>query len=120
VRFSARTADFGDLNTCATRSVGRPIRYMNTYNANYCKFLSGTSMATPYASGAAALVLARYPTLRFAQLRSRLNDDADPIAGTTISGGRINVFRVVSNGAPTVDAGSDQTVNNARASRSGR
>jgi subtilisin family serine protease len=67
-------------------------------------------MATPFVSGAAALVLSRLPTVTTAQLRTRLLSTADP-KSLNIGGGRLNVFRAVANGAPTVDAGADQTVN---------
>jgi subtilisin family serine protease len=56
-------------------------------------FASGTSMATPHVSGAAALVLSEC-TLSTAQLKSNLMDNVVPIAalaGITVTGGRLNV-----------------------------
>lgn len=62
------------------------------------QFLSGTSMATPHVSGAAALVLAKTPTLTTAQLKSALLNNVDPIpslAGLTTTGGRLNAAKAV-------------------------
>lgn len=41
----------------------------------------GTSMATPYVSGVAALVLAKYPRLKPAQVINKLTSSADRVAG---------------------------------------
>lgn len=57
-------------------------------------FLSGTSMAAPHVSGAAALALAQYPTLTTGQLKNLLIGSTDPIPalkGLTATGGRLNV-----------------------------
>ena len=70
----------------------------NTYNT-----ISGTSMATPHVSGAAALILANDPTLTPAQLKAKLMDFADPIPalnGKTVSGGRLNVYASLTGTAP--------------------
>ncbi|MGO9240539.1 MAG: S8 family serine peptidase [Bryobacteraceae bacterium] len=69
--------------------------------ANY-ETMSGTSMATPMVSGAAALVLAVCP-LTTAQLRAALVNNVDVVAGlanTTISGGRLNVYKALASCAP--------------------
>ena len=52
-------------------------------------YMSGTSMATPYVAGAAALVLSREPGLSPAQVRARLQgtaDDTGPIGHDTTFG----------------------------------
>ena len=56
--------------------------------------LSGTSMATPHVSGAAALIKAAYPHATGAEIKARLINTVDTVPaleGKTISGGRLNI-----------------------------
>jgi subtilisin family serine protease len=58
----------------------------------------GTSMATPFVSGVAALVLAQNPKMSVEELRARLLKSVDPVPslkGKVLSGGRINAARAV-------------------------
>src|SRR5262249_8822181 len=64
----------------------------------YC-YSWGTSMATPHVTGAAALILARNPNLSYVQVKALILDNVDPLpdlAGKTVTGGRLNVFKAVS------------------------
>jgi len=66
-------------------------------------FLSGTSMATPHVAGAAALLKAYNPEISGQEMKALLIDSVDRIdsmAATTISGGRLNVFRALQNATP--------------------
>ena len=66
---------------------------------------SGTSMATPHVSGAAALVLSRC-SLSTLALRTNLMDNVDPIAslaGLMVTGGRLNVNRSIRACAPVAE-----------------
>lgn len=59
---------------------------------------SGTSMATPHVSGAAALVWGQNPSLTHLQVRDRLFSGADPIpalTGLTVTGARLNVYNAM-------------------------
>lgn len=59
------------------------------------QLLSGTSMATPHVSGAAALVWGRFPGATNLQIKQLLLTKADPIpslAGKCVTGARLNVF----------------------------
>ena len=66
-------------------------------DGGYASF-SGTSMATPHVAGAAALALAVDPTLTVSQLRTGLLGTVDAVgglSGKTVTGGRLNVGRLV-------------------------
>ncbi len=65
----------------------------SAYDGDELKFLSGTSMATPHAAGAAALLLSHEPGLPVAELKSRLLaavDQLPSLAGKTVTGGRLD------------------------------
>ncbi len=69
-----------------------------TPSGRYQQF-SGTSMATPYAAGVAALVKAQYPSIDHISLKYRLMGSTDPKAayeGKTVTGGRLNAFQALS------------------------
>jgi len=74
---------------------------------NYAAF-SGTSQATPFVSGLAALLLGIDPTLTTAQLAARIASSADDLGvpGVDIAygAGRINALRAVSSSAPSFAA----------------
>ncbi|MDA1128545.1 MAG: S8 family peptidase, partial [Chloroflexi bacterium] len=62
---------------------------------------SGTSMATPHVTGAAALISAKYPNLSALQMKQVLLSNVDDISAiggnaskTTLTGGRLNVLNV--------------------------
>ena len=58
----------------------------------------GTSFATPFVTGTAALLLARNLNLSYAQLKDLILDNVDSVpalAGKTVSGGRLNVYKAL-------------------------
>ncbi|MBV7328952.1 S8 family serine peptidase [Chloroflexi bacterium TSY] len=60
--------------------------------------VNGTSMSTPYVSGAIALVKTKYKSLTFEQIRQRLLSGVDPLSDmskTTITNGRLNLFNLL-------------------------
>ncbi len=77
--------------------LGAPgVGILSTVPPSTYQFFSGTSMATPHVAGAAALLLAKDPTLTVNQLRSLLayNGDVIPsLQGKTVTGRRLNVFK---------------------------
>lgn len=65
--------------------------------------LSGTSMATPHVSGAAALLWSTARGMSYSEVRQRLLTTVDPVRGlyrTTITGGRLNVYNAINNIVP--------------------
>lgn len=78
--------------------LGAPgVAVLSTLPGSTYGYLSGTSMATPYVSGAAALMLSAC-TLATPDLKKNLLDNVDLIpalAGQTTTGGRLNVNRAI-------------------------
>lgn len=75
---------------------------LSTYNTSdsATATLSGTSMATPHAAGAAALLAAYNPNLSAASLKATLMNTVDQLPAWTSlvkSGGRLNVFAALQN-----------------------
>lgn len=82
-------------------------------------YISGTSMATPYAAGAAAVLWSRFPDLSHRQARNLLLQGSAPRAylqGKTLMGGALDVAGALevarddTNQAPIANAGPDLTL----------
>ncbi|OGM20610.1 hypothetical protein A2771_01465 [Candidatus Woesebacteria bacterium RIFCSPHIGHO2_01_FULL_38_26b] len=68
----------------------------STYGSGY-EYLSGTSMATPFVSGLAALIKAKNPAFSNSQIRGKLESSSDAISGTGFywTYGRINACKAL-------------------------
>ncbi len=72
--------------------------YTTSPGGNYAYF-SGTSAASPFVTGAAALALSVSPGLTYQELKDQILNNVDPIAsmtGKSVTGGRLNVNNLVS------------------------
>ncbi|MBT9584320.1 S8 family serine peptidase [bacterium] len=70
---------------------------LSTVPGGYAE-LSGTSMATPHVSGAAALIASQFPEASPSEIRTRLLANVDVIPGLqgkVITSGRLNVLRAL-------------------------
>jgi subtilisin family serine protease/subtilase family serine protease len=78
-----------------TVDLGAPgVEILSTMPGDTYTSWSGTSMASPYVAGAAALLLSEFSFLTTEELKNILMDSVDPITaldGITVTGGRLNV-----------------------------
>ena len=90
-----RLATFSNYGDLSVDLAAPGVDIVSTLPGDRYGWASGTSMATPHVSGAAALLWAASPGASAAQIKSALTVGADPIAafaGRTVSGGRLNVL----------------------------
>ncbi len=89
--FGATTIDIGAPGSAIISSV--PTGSRRNITSGYASY-SGTSMATPHVTGAAALYAATHPGATAAQIKAAILASAVPtasLAGKTVTGGRLNV-----------------------------
>ena len=89
--YGATTIDIGAPGSGIWSTV--PVSSKGKIVGSYASY-SGTSMATPHVSGAAALYAAYHPGSTAAQIKSAIMGSATPtasLAGKTVTGGRLNV-----------------------------
>ncbi|MGH9948328.1 MAG: S8 family serine peptidase [Pyrinomonadaceae bacterium] len=94
-----RAFNFG-LNSVDLAAPGISIRSTMLGSDSSYGNMSGTSMATPHVSGAAALLAGNNPSLSAASLKATLMNTADAVPqwnGFSRTGGRLNVFAALQN-----------------------
>ncbi len=93
----ASFSNFG-VKTVHIAAPGKEI--VSTWLGDNYREASGTSMATPYVSGVAALIIASDPTISMANLRKRLlssADNLDSLMGKVATGGRVCAANALGN-----------------------
>jgi thermitase len=93
----ASFSNFG-IKTVHVAAPGKDI--LSTWLNDQYREASGTSMATPFVSGVAALIVANRPSISMEKLRAKLMnsvDKIDALNGKVASGGRINAAKAVGN-----------------------
>jgi|GEM_PF-2110462 VCBS repeat-containing protein len=88
---------------------------ISAWPGNMYQYMSGTSMAAPFVSGAAALYWSYHPTLTYTDVKNKILSSTDPIpalAGKTVSGGRLNIANLFVNHPPMANAGGPYSGNN--------
>ncbi|MEL6824153.1 MAG: S8 family serine peptidase, partial [Calditrichota bacterium] len=71
---------------------------LSTTPSNNYQSFSGTSMATPYVSGVAALCMAQFPGISMTELKYRLmgsSDAKNAFTNITVTGGRLNALKAL-------------------------
>jgi thermitase len=86
------------------------VRIMSTWIGGGYELLSGTSMATPYVSGVAALILAQHPGISTSELRQRVlgsSDIAPDLVAYGKMGWRLSAIRALTLPLSTADQDND-------------
>lgn len=71
---------------------------LSTKNGGGYHILSGTSMASPFVTGVAGLIVSAYPEVTHEEIKSRLIEGSDKVAALenySASGGRVNAAKAV-------------------------
>ena len=94
-------ADFSNYGATTVHLAAPGVSISSTFVAtdSYYYTQSGTSFATPYVTGALALLLVKYPAESHQEHISRLLNGADPLpalAGKCVTGGRLNLRNALS------------------------
>jgi len=91
-------AKFSNYGVKSVAIAAPGVDILSTWLGNAYEEKSGTSMATPVVSGVAALIVAENPRISVDQMKKRVLDSADPVAGLkgkVATGGRVNAAKAL-------------------------
>lgn len=91
-------AEFSNYGAQQVDLAAPGVNIYSAVNSGEYKELSGTSMAAPFVSGAAGLVVSEFPDIDNEQLKARLLNSVDSLEslqGRVKTGGRLNVARAL-------------------------
>ena len=91
-------ASFSNYGSESVDLAAPGVEILSTVPGPGYEIFSGTSMATPHVSGAAALIVSTYPEATNEEIKSRLMWSTQPVAeldGMTRSGGRLDLNRAL-------------------------
>ncbi len=101
-----RLADFSNYGEDRVHVAAPGVDIVSTVSGANWTYMDGTSMASPYVAGAAALIRSVAPSLTPAAIRNLLMDSSTPVSalsGLVASGGRIDAFSALSQLSPPQD-----------------
>jgi len=93
-----RLASFSNFGRSSVDLAAPGTHILSTQPGGRFATFNGTSMATPHAAGVASLVLAARPKLSTARVKAAILRGADrkpALAGTSVTGGRLNAARAL-------------------------
>ena len=88
-------ASFSNFGTTSVDLAAPGVSVLSTLPGGGYGTFNGTSMAAPHVAGVAALMRAVFPALGILEIKQRLLDAGDrlpALAGTSVTGGRLNAF----------------------------
>lgn len=108
INSSFRRPDFANYSSQYVHLAAPGEGIWSTYHNGGYRELDGTSMATPYVAGAAALLAAMFPSESAAQIRSRIIGNVtrtSNLSGIVSTGGYLNIHAAVTNETPSGGGG---------------
>lgn len=101
--YVTRFSNYGDTMV----DLGAPgVNVLSTLPGNEYGYFSGTSMAAPHVAGTASLIKTTSPDLDDGQIKARIMEYVDVrpgLQGKTVSGGRLNTYRALTENGDGVD-----------------
>ncbi len=95
---SDKLASFSNIGANTVTLSAPGVSILSTLPNNRYGVLTGTSISTPFVSGAIALIWDQNPSWTYQQVLAKLRSSVDPIAsmaGKTTTGGRLNVAKAL-------------------------